>query len=275
MAAAVRYYVPVWNYRAKPQVTTGFDANHPVHNCLDFNLDSYAYPSAAAHSITIDTDANFGTYSPTQYTFVAVWLLNNEELNQTTYLDIKLETSTDAAFTAPTDYGTKTCNGSTYLPLVLWSFASWTGDRYIRLTYSASAIKAKTAMVLWGISYDITYKHEWEQSQGQRALNAVDEMGAGRLIVRNFRSHAPQSYKRLYRMLSDTELGYLKTLHHLAQGRWMPIIVRDDPDTTLDRDCKLVRLDSDDLEWSPVQYDLNDVMLSFSEIPYTTDKMEW
>lgn len=273
--SAVRFYVPVFNYRAKPQVTTGFAATHPVHNCLDFNLDSYAYPSTAAHSITIDIDANFGTYLATQYTFVAVWLANYEELNQATYLDIKLETSTDAAFTSPTDHGTKTCNGDTYLPLVLWQLGASCTDRYVRLTYSSSVIKAKTAMVCWGISYDLTYKHEWQQTQAVEAMNAVDEMGAGRLVIRNFRSHMRERYRRFYRMMSDADLGYLKLVHAHARGRWMPIIVRDDPDTTLDKDCKVIRLAQDHLEWTPVQYDLNDVMLEFAEVPYTQDTLEW
>lgn len=275
MANAARIFVPILNHRAKAEVTTGFDANFPVANCLDFNVDSYAYPSAAAHAITIDTDATFGTYAAVQYAFAALYLQNVIDIGAAADLEIKCETSTDVAFTAPSDRGTKTIISADHLPFVIWQFGSSTTDRYLRFTFAVSAIKAKTALALWGLPYTILNKHEWQRPTVAHAVNAVDQMGAGRQIVRNFRHHTPYRFSRLYRMVSDAELLAIQNIHLWAHGRWMPLILLDDPDTADDASARLIRLLSDDLEWVEQQVDLNDVTLNFEHVPVTTDGAMW
>jgi hypothetical protein len=274
MANAFALHAPVYNFRARPQVTTGFDANHPVHNCLDASFDSYAYPTAAAHSITVDTDANYGTFLGGSATHMWVWLANYYELLASPNLQIKLETSGDAAFTTPVDYGTITCD-ATRLPFVMWDLGGLDSNRYIRWTYSASNVKAKTALVGWGLTYTFARQHEWEQPERERYFNAIDNMGAGRVISRNFRGLGFRQYQRLYRMVSDAMITDLRTVYSLTRGQFSPLFLRDDPDTATDRTVIPVRFLSDEPEWTPRQYDLNDVALSFAAEPYTQDQMEW
>lgn len=274
--ADLRMYVPSSNHRAVPETTTGFQTNYPVHNCLDFNLDSSAKANTTSVTFTIDTDSQFGSYNAVSYTWVGIFIKNYEEMNVTPFLQMVLESSTDSAFTSPTALGTKTLDGgSTMLPWVIWEFSSST-DRYFRIVCTLSTKLQDTSMVYWGNYHDVDYRHQWGGRESERAFNTIDVMGAGRELVRNYRSMSgvnTESMTRTYSYISDTSLGGFKSAFRACRGRWLPMIIRDEAGN--DSTVQLVKWAQDELVWTPLQNDLNDVSVTWDAVPYSLDSRIW
>lgn len=274
MAAATLYY-PSTVHRAVPNATTGFATNFPVYNALDFNVDSYAEASAATATINVDLDAQFGNLNTVDYSFVAVFVTNYLAMAGTPYATLHLYTDTDSGFASPTDHGAKTLNEASYMPLVVWELGATYSERYLKIDIDATGKSdtMRVSMVLWGHFVDLSSRHQWNGQESQRAFNAIDEMGGGRELVRNMRSHTPRAYSRTWEYLSDTQLGYIKTAHQNCRGRWLPFILRDEEE--VDANAKLCKFADDQLVWTPVQNDFNNVTLNLIEIPYTTDQRQW
>jgi uncharacterized phage-associated protein len=276
--ADVTLYVPTENlHRAAPVTGAGFQANFPIENALDLNRDSFARASTTSCTIVVDTDSLYAQYVMTNLTWAALVIRNYNAMNASPYLAILLESDANSAFSTPTSHGTKTMDGSTYLPIVLWTFGAAHNERYLRFTCSGSNGIQETAMVLWGVTYEIDWVHVWESGQqADQSFSVIDRMGGGNVLVRNQRMTTALNSNiitRQYNKMSDANLAKFRSAFHACKGPWLPMIVRDGTDD--DADCKLVRWAQSDFLWTPIQNSINDLTVTWEVIPFQLDSRQW
>ncbi len=233
-------------------------------NLLDLNLDTYASwasaPSGNIYGIWLDTGS-----AASDWDGFAILFRNYASLSASNWT-IGLYTSTDGSaitiktgFVAPVQL-TRQLNVYTLSSAV-------TNIRYafIRII-SADAVIPQIAGVFLLKKYTLARHDDLPSQTGEIARNVRAVTATGRQLVRAAHGRITPQFEKKFKNLAESDLSTLRNVFSDCKGSRWPFIW-DNSDDAGDA-IELLRFDQDAIKWETRDYQLHDVTLQFSALPY-------